>query len=280
MTAVPDPPARWRRPRFGALLLVALLVALLIDGYRSGARVDPLGLVDGTVQLGEFLTEAVPPELDRLDRVAAALLVTLEMAVLGTLLGITLSIPVALAAARTTTPGKVVYVAARGLVSLCRTIPDLVWGLLFVVAVGLGPEAGVLAITADVLGFCGRFFAEAIEEVDAGLVEGVVATGAGRLAVLAAAVLPACLPAFVATSMFALENATRSSVVLGVVGAGGIGIELTVAMQLLRYDQALTVILAIFVVVVAIERVSSAIRGRVLAPPAAAEGRARWASTG
>ena len=265
-----EAPPRLRRPGVAPLLLLLVVLALLVDGYRSGAKVDPLSLTQGGGRLAEFLAEAVPPDVNRLDSVASALLVTLEMAVLGTILGVALSVPVAVAAARSTSPHRLVYGLARGLISLCRTIPDLVWGLLFVVAVGLGPEAGVLAITADVMGFCGRFFAEAIEEVEDGVVEGLVATGAGRCAVLLGAVLPSCLPSFVATSMFALENATRSSVVLGVVGAGGIGIELTVSMQLLRYDQALTVILAIFLVVVGIERLSSAIRRRILARPSTA----------
>lgn len=261
---LPDAPARMRRPGVLPLLLLLVVLALLVDGYRSGAKVDPLSLAEGAGRLVEFVAEAVPPDVSRFDSIATALLVTVEMALLGTVLGVALSIPIAVAAARSTSPHRLVYGAARGLISLCRTIPDLVWGLLFVVVVGLGPEAGVLAITADVLGFCGRFFAEAIEEVEDGVVEGILVTGVGRVAVLASVVLPSCLPSFVATSMFALENATRSSVVLGVVGAGGIGIELTVAMQLLRYDQALTVILAIFLVVVGIERVSSAIRHRML----------------
>ncbi|MGH8998636.1 MAG: PhnE/PtxC family ABC transporter permease, partial [Acidimicrobiia bacterium] len=111
---------------------------------------------------------------------------------------------------------------------------------------------------------CGRFFAEAIEEVDPGITDALGSTGAGRTAVVAAGILPACLPSFVATSMFALESSTRSSVVLGVVGAGGIGIELTVAMQLLRYDEALTIIASIFVVVLCVERVSSAMRRRLI----------------
>lgn len=174
------------------------------------------------------------------------------------------SVPIAVAAARNTTPHKAVYAAARGLISLFRTVPDLVWGLIFVVAVGLGPEAGVLAIAVDVMGFCGRFFAESIEEVDASLTDSLRATGAGETAVLGGAILPSCLPSFVATALFALESSTRSSVVLGLVGAGGIGIELSVSMQLLRYDEALTIILCIFVVVLAVERVSSAIRRRLI----------------
>jgi phosphonate transport system permease protein len=114
------------------------------------------------------------------------------------------------------------------------------------------------------MGFCGRFFAESIEDLDPGRIEGLRALGASRAGVLVGGVLPACLPSFVTTSMFALESSARSSVVLGLVGAGGIGIELATSMTLLRYDEAATIILSILGVVVVFERVSAAIRRRVL----------------
>jgi phosphonate transport system permease protein len=183
---------------------------------------------------------------------------------LGTLIGVVLSVPLAVAAARNTTPHRLVYVTTRGFISICRTIPDLVWALIFVVAVGLGPQAGVLAVAVDVLGLCGRFFAESIEEIDDGVLDGLRAGGAPEHAVVAGAVLPTCLPSFAGTSMFALESAVRSSVTIGLVGAGGIGIELSTSMSLLRYDEALTIILAIFVVVLGVERFSAALRRRVL----------------
>ncbi|MGQ0573805.1 MAG: phosphonate ABC transporter, permease protein PhnE [Pseudonocardia sp.] len=258
------PPPRLTRPPWWVLLVAAVTGVLVLDGTRSGATVDPANLADGAGRLLEFLADALPPDLTRWPSILSALLVTVEMAVVGTLLGVLLSLPIGVAAARTTTPHPLVYAAARGLISLFRTIPDLVWGLLFVITVGLGPEAGVLAIVADVIGFCGRFFAEAIEETPPGPVEALRAAGSSEPGVLLGAVLPACRASFVATALFALESATRSSVVLGVVGAGGIGIELTVSMQLLRYDEAMTIILAIFVVVVAVERISSAIRSRIL----------------
>ncbi|MDY7100803.1 MAG: phosphonate ABC transporter, permease protein PhnE [Actinomycetota bacterium] len=257
-------PPRLRRPSAGAFVLLVAVGGLLVHGYTQGAKVDPATLVDGMGRLGEFAADAFPPDLERLRPILESLLVTLEMALLGTIIGVILSLPLAVAAARNTTPHCAIYAAARGFVSLCRTVPDLVWGLIFVVAVGLGPQAGVLAIAVDVMGFCGRFFAESIEEVDRDVTDSLRATGAGGGAVLAGGVLPTCLPSFVATSMFALESSTRSSVVLGLVGAGGIGIELSVSMQLLRYDEALTIIAAIFVVVLGVERVSSAIRRRLL----------------
>jgi phosphonate transport system permease protein len=241
-----------------------VVAAFLIHGYSAGARIDPTTFVEGAPRLGRFLADAIPPDTERLVPILRSLLTTFEMALLGTIVGVAVSIPLGVAAARNTSPHRLIYGAARGYISLCRTVPDLVWGLIFVVAVGLGPQAGVLAIAVDVMGFCGRFFAEAIEEVDPGLFESSRSAGAGELSVIGGSVLPACLPSFVATSMFALESSTRSSVVLGLVGAGGIGIELSVSMQLLRYDEAMTIILAIFVVVLAVERTSSAIRRRMI----------------
>ena len=143
-------------------------------------------------------------------------------------------------------------------------MPDLVWALFFVVAVGLGPFAGTLAVTVDIIGFCGRFFAEAMEEADRGPQEALHALGAGRNAVIAAAVLPAAMPSLVNTALFSLEKATRSSVVLGLVGAGGIGIELQVSMDLFRYAEASAIIIAIFALVLLVEQCSAWLRRRLI----------------
>jgi phosphonate transport system permease protein len=257
-------PPRLRRPSLRTILVVAAVGGLLVHGWTEGAAVRPDSLATGIFRLGDFFADAVPPDLGRLGPILAALLVTLEMALLGTIIGVILSVPLAVLAARNTTPHWSLYAVSRGVITVSRTIPDLIWGLIFVIAVGLGPEAGVLAITVDVMGFCGRFFAESIEDIDPGRIEGLRAIGAPRVGVIAGGVIPACLPSFVTTSMYALESSARSSVVLGLVGAGGIGIELATSMQLLRYDEALTIILAILVVVVAFERLSAAIRRRVL----------------
>jgi phosphonate transport system permease protein len=262
--APPGPPERFTRPSAAAFLSFVVVAAFVVHGWVGGVALRPADLAEGVGRLGEFLAEAFPPDLDRIGAIASALLVTFEIALLGTLIGVLLSVPLAVAAARNTTPNRLVYLVTRGFISVCRTIPDLVWALIFVVAVGLGPQAGVLAVAVDVLGLCGRFFAEAIEEVDDGVLEGLRSGGAPERAVVAGAVLPTCLPSFAGTSMFALESAVRSSVTIGLVGAGGIGIELSVSMALLRYDEALTIILAIFVVVLGVERFSAALRRRIM----------------
>lgn len=257
-------PPRLRRPSLQTILVVVIVGGLLMHGWTEGAAIRPDSLATGVFRLGDFFADAVPPDLNRLGPILAALLVTVEMALLGTIISVILSVPLAVLAARNTAPHWSLYAASRGIITVSRTIPDLIWGLIFVIAVGLGPEAGVLAITVDVMGFCGRFFAESIEDIDPGSIEGLRAIGAPRVGVIAGGVVPACLPSFVTTSMFALESSARSSVVLGLVGAGGIGIELATSMQLLRYDEALTIILVILAVVVAFERLSAAIRRRVL----------------
>ncbi|MBM3481666.1 MAG: ABC transporter permease subunit, partial [Alphaproteobacteria bacterium] len=120
--------------------------------------------------------------------------------------------------------------------------------------------AGVLAIAVDKIGFCGRFFAEAMEEADRKPQEALRALGAGRPAIILGAVLPAATPGLINAALFSLEKATRSSVVLGLVGAGGIGIELQVSMDMFRYDEAITIILAILALVVAVKQCSAWLR--------------------
>lgn len=256
-------PARFKRPPLFAWIAGVVLLAFFIHGAtRSG--ISPGELVGALPGLAEFLGGAFPPNIERLGPVAQATAQTFEIALVGTVFGAVLSLPLAVLAARNTSPHPSVYYAMRAMISFARSIPDLVWGLIFVVAVGIGPLAGMLAIVVDTFGFCGRFFSERIEEVEPGPIQALKATGASTSGVIAGSVLPAAFPSFVATSMFALELATRSAVVLGLVGAGGIGVELETSMNLFRYDEALTIILVIFIVVVAVERTSAAIRRRIM----------------
>jgi phosphonate transport system permease protein len=139
-----------------------------------------------------------------------------------------------------------------------------VWALVFVVAVGLGPPAGVLTIMVDTIGYAGRFFAEAMEESEKGSQEALETIGATRTGIVFSSVIPNAMPSFIATSLFCLEKATRASVILGLVGAGGIGIELKVAFDLFEYQTACTIILAIFLLVLIVEKVNSWLRSRIL----------------
>ena len=261
--AGPDVPARFARPSLPAFMAYFLLAAFLLWSFQ-GAGWSFAELGRGGPALLDFLARTWPPSLARFDSVGLALLETFQMALVGTFVGVLLSLPLAVLAARGLLGSRLLYGAARGLIALFRTVPDLVWALIFVITVGLGPFAGTLAIVVDTMGFCGRFFAEAMEDVDKNPSEALRSVGAGRLDTICCAVLPAALPAFVTTSLFALEKATRSSVILGLVGAGGIGLELKVAMDLFEYQEAMTIILMIFVLVLLVERSGALLRRRIL----------------
>jgi len=256
-------PPRFERP--GPLVFLAYVVALAFFVLAiEGSRISVTGFLEGLPHMGDLFVRMIPPDLTRIEPIGQALLETFQMALVGTALGVALSLPLAVLATRRLSPHPAVYYLARGLISWFRTVPDLVWALFFVVTVGLGPFAGTLALMVDTMGFCGKFFAEAMEETEPGPQEALSALGASRSGVVCSAVIPAALPSFINTALFSLEKATRSSVVLGLVGAGGIGIELKVAMDLFEYPTAATIIICIFALVLLVERLSSYLRHRII----------------
>jgi phosphonate transport system permease protein len=259
----PPAPARFEPPGALAFALGVATVAFLVSSFRA-TDVSFTELLRGGPNALRILDEMLPPSLGRLGPVAGSLLQTFQMAVAGTAIGCALSLPLAVLATRHLSPHPLLHHATRVVVAICRTVPDLVWALLFVAIVGLGPFAGVLAIAVDKIGFCGRFFAEAMEEADRRPQEALRAIGANRPAIILGAVLPAATPGLINAALFGLEKATRSSVVLGLVGAGGIGIELQVSMDMFRYDEAITIILAILLLVVAVEQCSAWLRRRAM----------------
>lgn len=229
-----------------------------------GAEISIRELISGLPNMAVIASEMVPPATGRFTPMLWSVLVTFQMSLVGTVVGVLISVPLAVLAARNLTPHPLVYTIVRGGVSFCRTVPDLAWALFFVASVGLGPFAGTLTLIVDTVGFCARFFAENMEEADPGPSEALSAMGASRLDIVVCGVLPLALPAMINTSLFALEKAVRSSVVLGLVGAGGIGAELAVSMEMFRYDQAAMIVVMIFVLVLSVERFSSAARARFI----------------
>lgn len=261
--ATSDDIRRFEKPSALSFALWVLALAFVAWSFTTtGLSFDRL--VRGIPAIGGIFERMFPPSVERLDRILWSLLVTFQMAVVGCVLGLILSFPIAILAADGISPNRIVRVAARGLIALFRTVPDLVWALLFVIAVGLGPPAGVLAIMVDTIGYAGRFFAEAMEETDKGPREALAAIGARRLGIIMSAVVPNAMPSFIATSLFCIEKATRASVVLGLVGAGGIGIELKVAFDLFDYATAATIILVVLALVITVEQVGATLRRQVI----------------
>jgi phosphonate transport system permease protein len=246
---------------------VALAVLALVASSLAATAPSPEKLGSGVARLfapSGLLTQMFPPDFSRIVPIGWKLLETLQMAVAGCFLGLILALPFAILATDRLSPHPVVRHAARALIALFRTVPDLVWAIVFIIVVGLGPAAGVMAIMVDKIGFAGRFFAEAMEETDPGPQDALRAIGATRLGIIGSAVLPACLPSFTATSLFALEKSVRGSAALGLVGAGGIGVDLKVAFDLFNYDEALAIILLMLGLVIAVEQGSSWVRRRLI----------------
>lgn len=266
-TSSPTPdtqaPPRFQFPRWPSVVIGLILLLLAINGLIrmdiSWARI-----ADGPENIWNFITGAFPPNLERAPNLAEAMLETLEMAIIGSGIGVILSVPAAVLAAQNTTPFAPVGIIMRFILTVLRSIPELVWALIFVMAVGLGPLAGILAIAVDVIGFAGRFFAERIEEVERGPIDALRSTGAKGIAVVATAVLPASFASFTATGLYTLEKSIRGATILGMVGAGGIGMELTPAFTLRQFDTALTIIIMILIVVFLAEQLSSMVRRKML----------------
>lgn len=256
-------PERFERPHPLSAVAFCFVLAFFFWSL-NGAEISISDLLAGFPNMAQIGNEMVPPNVSRFWPMADAVLVTFQMALVGTVIGVLISIPMGVLAAKNLSPHPIIYRSIRALITFFRTVPDIVWALFFVASVGLGPFAGTLALIIDTVGFCARFFAEDMEEVDPGPSEALSTIGGRRLDIVVCSVFPAAMPGMVNTSLFALEKAVRSSVVLGVVGAGGIGAELTVAMDMFQYDLATTIISMIFVLVVGVEWLSSIGRARLL----------------
>lgn len=189
---------------------------------------------------------------------------TLEIAAWGTLVAVVLGAPLALLGARGYSPHATVYLAARGTASFLRSIPDLISALFLVLAFGFGPMAGVLALGLHTAGFLGKFFAEDIENAARGPQDALRAAGAGRLKVLRFAVLPQVMPSYLGYTQYILERNIRTATVIGIVGAGGIGQELKGRFEMFDFQHVATMLLVIFLTVLALELVTGRLRQRML----------------
>ncbi len=213
-----------------------------------------------TVERTEFLVEPV----GYLQKVLLKMLETIEMGFWGTVISIMISLPLGILASRNYTPHTVVYTVARGWLSLHRALPELIIALVLVLMYGFGPIAGVLALAIHTSGVLGKFFADEIENAPPGPQLALGASGAGPLKVLRYAVFPHVLPAWIAYVQYVFERNIRTATVLGIVGAGGIGMELKGRWDLFDYDHVATILLVIFLTVVVLELFSQQLRKRAL----------------
>lgn len=220
---------------------------------------------DAPRQAADLLSRAWPPRWSYLDRLWGPLWDTLNIATLGTLLGIVLATPIAFLAARNTTPSPLLVrpVALLVIVS-SRSINSLIWALLLVAIIGPGLLAGIIAIALRSIGFIGKLLYEAIEEIDESQVEAVSATGASPWQMMDYGVTPQILPAFAGISVFRWDINIRESTILGLVGAGGIGLQLQSSLARLAWAEVTVIFIVIFVTVVVSEWVSARVRAAII----------------
>lgn len=189
---------------------------------------------------------------------------TIAMAFIGTSLAAMLALPLAFLAARNVIPAFVIRFLTRRTFDVARGIDQIIWALIFISAVGLGPLAGILAIFISDTGTFGKLFSEAIENTEKGPVEGIQSVGASPVTVQRYALLPQVLPVYVSQALYFFESNTRSATVLGLVGAGGIGFELISRWQVMRFDEVAYIILLILITVSLIDQISRRIRERLI----------------
>lgn len=227
-------------------------------------EMDLLSVFGGISDIANLVDYMLPVNFDVLDRAIALTLETFWMAVIGTFLAILLSVPLAFLAARNTTPHPLVYTIARGIIVFNRAVPDLVFALILVRALSIGPLPGILALAFHSIGMIGKLLADAIEQTDKEPREAVSSVGAGSFQTIVTTIVPQITPAFISIALFRLDINLRSSTVLGLVGAGGVGLLLKETLGQLAYSEALGVVTVIFVFILLMEILAAGVRATLL----------------
>ncbi|MDR2216474.1 MAG: phosphonate ABC transporter, permease protein PhnE [Nevskiaceae bacterium] len=260
----------WQWPTRNGLPLPGTMISIVVAVTALGltasvAEISLPRLIGSLGKMTVFIAQMFQGfNWDYLPQMLAKMLETLEMTVLATAIAVVISLPLGVLAAKNASPHPIVYRLTRDVLSLMRALPELVWALVFVSAVGLGPLPGVMALAFVTVGFMAKFFAESIEVVDSKAVEGVHAHGASWVQVRYFAMLPQALPDLVGTLMYILDHNLRAATILGLVGAGGIGYDMVMSMRLFQYDRLILIGLGIYVVVTLLDRLSDTLRSRLL----------------
>ncbi|SIP88256.1 phosphonate transport system permease protein [Alkalispirochaeta americana] len=215
-------------------------------------------------QIGDMMFRMFPPSLVQLNPILYALVESINIALLGTIIAIILALPVAYFGAQTVTPNRVTLWLARLIIVGTRSVDTLVWALIFVAVFGPGSFAGIMAVAFHSVGFLSKLIAEAIEEIDWGPIEALESVGASRAHVIAYGIVPQVIPSFCAISILRWDINIRESTVLGLVGAGGIGLIFQGAIDLFQWNTVSMVLIVIVMVVFAGEVITSMVRRKLI----------------
>ena len=240
----------------GFILSIALTIVDLEVNLLEIGRNTSTYLVD-------IIGRMIPPDFSNITQLLLSMLETIEIAFLGTMLAITLSIPIGLFSARNMAPNLPIYYVCRTITIFFRAIPEFIMAMILVIAIGFGAMPGILALGFHTMGFLAKFYAENIEHVDVGPMEAIGSMGANRIQVFAFGAVPQIMPSFVANNLYIFDRNIRMATMLGIVGAGGIGYELQSSFRQFEYPRVSAIILVIFGAIYILDLVSSYIRSKI-----------------
>lgn len=246
--------------KIGVIAIVAVIYWLSIQGTEISLK----EILTGFPAIADLLKHMFPPDWKYALELGGPVIETLQIGIIATFIASILSLPMAFLAARNVSPHPVVYLPVRLFLTVCRGVSELIWALLFVVAVGLGPFAGVIALIIYCVGVIGKLLAEAVEAVDPGPLEAMSAAGASRWKVFLYGAWPQVLPLYLSYCLYYWDHNTRQAVVLGFVGAGGVGYTLFFNLSTYYFEKAMMAMLVLIVMIVVIDRFCLFLRQKVI----------------
>lgn len=254
------------KPRVGPRgTLVAVGLVVLVGWAWRGTEVSLTELATNVPNMVNFIRLLFPPDWKfflNIDQTIQPTIATMQLAITGTVIAVILALPLCLLAARNIA-NPAVYQAMRAILNVVRSIPELVWALIFVSAVGLGTFAGTLALVMGSVGSLSKVFAESIEAINPRPVEAMNAVGATQMQTISFGVIPQALPNMVSYMLLYWEHNIRASFIVGAVGGGGLGFQITTELNLFKYHQFLVHIIIIIVLVTVADRISAGVRKRL-----------------
>lgn len=264
------PPPAVLRSRLWTRVIWVGIVAMLVWA-TFGTELSVPKFISGLAESGKLLFGTAerpdggffPPDFRRGWQYLEEMILTIKMAIWGTVLAAVVALPLSILAAENTTPNRVVYQLARRLMDIMRGLNEFVLALIFVAAVGLGPSPGILALSFNTTGVLAKLYAEAIEVVDPGQIEAVQASGANPFQVFTHAIFPQILPTVVGMTLYRFESNVRAASVLGLVGAGGIGLYVTESMRSFNFREASAILIVILVAVFLVDFLSAKVRAEL-----------------
>lgn len=257
--SMPEIPSRFTLTR----MLIAVVAITIYWWSFAGTGLNPVEIYKGMPGLWDLLRHMFPPDTDILLSLWTPFIETLQIGILASLIGSVIAVPVGFLAASNMSP-KFVYHSVRLVLNVFRGVSEIIWALLFVVAVGLGPMPGVLALIIFCVGVMGKLIAEAVEAVDPGPLEAMRATGASNWKVFVYGAWPQVLPTYLTICLYYWDHNTRQATILGFVGAGGLGYTLLFAISTYEFEKATTAIILLILLITAIDRFCLFLRKKII----------------